>query len=183
MRRSILCGVLIAGLITGCSIKVEKAPSQRAAAVNDAGSHDGDTLEATPPSNKAEDPPPTVTNTPEDPPTINDTPMPEPTPPAATDKPMPETTKPAASDTSATPLIPRARFFGNPEKARARLSSDGKRLAYLAPVDGVLNVWVGPVDDVEHAKPVTNDTHRGIRSFSWAYTNKHTALHAGQERR
>jgi dipeptidyl aminopeptidase/acylaminoacyl peptidase len=72
-----------------------------------------------------------------------------------------------------TPLIPRIRFFGNPEKARARLSSDGKRLAYLAPVEGVLNVWVGPADDVEAAKPVTNDTHRGIRNFFWAYTNKH----------
>ena len=77
------------------------------------------------------------------------------------------------TNASATPLIPRVRFFGNPEKARARLSSDGKRLAYLAPVGGVLNVWVGPVDDVDAAKPVTKDTHRGIRNFSWAYTNQH----------
>jgi dipeptidyl aminopeptidase/acylaminoacyl peptidase len=75
--------------------------------------------------------------------------------------------------TASTPLIPRERFFGNPEKARARLSSDGKRLAYLAPVNGVLNVWVGPADDASAAKPVTSDTHRGIRNYFWAYTNRH----------
>ena len=32
------------------------------------------------------------------------------------------------------PLIPRQILFGNPEKAAARISPDGKRLAYLAPV-------------------------------------------------
>lgn len=74
--------------------------------------------------------------------------------------------------TSGTPLIPRKAFFGNPEKAHARLSPDGKQLAYLAPVDGVLNVWVGPVGDIASAKPVTKDTHRGIRGFSWAYTSQ-----------
>ena len=52
------------------------------------------------------------------------------------------------------PLIPRAAFFGNPEKARARLSPDGQRLAYVAPVEGVLNVWVSPDDDPAKAKPV-----------------------------
>ena len=41
-------------------------------------------------------------------------------------------------------LIPRKAFFGNPEKARVRLSPDGKRLAFVAPVEGVLNVWVEP---------------------------------------
>ncbi len=71
------------------------------------------------------------------------------------------------------PLIPRARFFGNPEKARARLSPDGKRLAYVAPVEGVLNVWVSPDDDPAKAKPVTFDKHRGIFSYFWAYTSKH----------
>src|SRR5687767_1920292 len=71
------------------------------------------------------------------------------------------------------PLIPRMKFFGNPEKARARISPDGKQLAYLAPVEGVLNVWVGPAGDPEAAKAVTHDKHRGIQSYSWAYTSKH----------
>lgn len=70
-------------------------------------------------------------------------------------------------------MIPREVLFGNPKKAAARISPDGKRLAYLAPVDGVLNVWVGPVDDPAQAKAVTNDTKRGIRRYFWAYTNEH----------
>lgn len=71
------------------------------------------------------------------------------------------------------PLIPREHFFGNPEKARARISPDGTRLAFLAPVDGVINVWVAPADDLDAARAVTADTHRGVRNFRWAYTNRH----------
>ena len=71
------------------------------------------------------------------------------------------------------PLIPRKLLFGNPDKTQARISPDGKQLSYIAPVNGVLNVWVGPVEDPEAAKPVTNDTNRGIRFHQWAYTSKH----------
>jgi dipeptidyl aminopeptidase/acylaminoacyl peptidase len=78
-----------------------------------------------------------------------------------------------AADADDVPLIPRAKFFGNPEKARARLSPDGKRLAFVAPVDGVLNVWVSSDDKPENAKPVTRDTHRGVVNYSWAFTSKH----------
>jgi len=71
------------------------------------------------------------------------------------------------------PLIPRTVLFGNPDRAAARLSPDAARLSYLAPVDGVLNVWVGPADDPKAAKPVTDDKRRGIRSYFWAYTSRH----------
>src|SRR5262249_27964010 len=50
---------------------------------------------------------------------------------------------------------------------------DGKQLSYLAAVKGVLNIWVGPIDKPEEARPITNDTKRGIRSYFWAYTSKH----------
>lgn len=73
----------------------------------------------------------------------------------------------------ADPLIPRELLFGNPDKITVRTSPDGSRISYLAPKDGVLNVWVGPIEDPEAAEPVTNDTYRGIRSYSWAYTNEH----------
>ncbi|MCC6426912.1 MAG: S9 family peptidase [Phycisphaerales bacterium] len=76
----------------------------------------------------------------------------------------------AAAD---VPLIPRATLFGNPERGMAQLSPDGKRIAYLAPVDGVMNVWVGPADDFAKAKAVTADKKRGIRQFFFAYTNDH----------
>src|SRR3712207_5377540 len=70
-------------------------------------------------------------------------------------------------------LVPRKAFFGNPEKARVRLSPDGKRIAFVAPVEGVLNVWASPDDDPAKAKPVTFDKHRGIVNYSWAFTSKH----------
>ena len=71
------------------------------------------------------------------------------------------------------PLIPRKIFFGDPDKNSVRLSPDGKHLAYLAPRDGVLNVWVAPRDNLDIAQPVTHDTSRGIRFYIWAYTNRH----------
>lgn len=72
-----------------------------------------------------------------------------------------------------TGLIPRRVLFGNPDKASPRISPDGKQLAYLAPVDGVLNVWVGPTADISKAAPVTEDKKRGIRQYFWAYDNAH----------
>ncbi len=72
-----------------------------------------------------------------------------------------------------TPLIPRQALFGNPDKTMARVSPDGSQISYLAPVKGVLNVWVGPVDDPEAAQPVTRDTQRGIRNYGWAHSNEH----------
>lgn len=70
-------------------------------------------------------------------------------------------------------LIPRDVLFGNPDKAAARLSPDGQYLSFLAPVDGVLNVWVAPRDSLDQAKPVTHDKNRGIRIYFWAYTSRH----------
>ena len=71
------------------------------------------------------------------------------------------------------PLIPRQVLFGNPDRTSPQISPDGARLAFLAPVDGVLNVWVGPADDPSAASPVTDDRERGIRNYFWAYTSRH----------
>jgi dipeptidyl aminopeptidase/acylaminoacyl peptidase len=70
-------------------------------------------------------------------------------------------------------LIPRKVLFGNPEKASPAVSPDGTRIAYLAPDEGVLNVWIGPLDDPAAARPVTNDRDRGIRSYFWADDDRH----------
>jgi dipeptidyl aminopeptidase/acylaminoacyl peptidase len=69
-------------------------------------------------------------------------------------------------------LIPRSVLFGNPVKTSPQISPDGKKMAYLAPVNNVLNVWVGPIGP-EEAKPVTNDTDRGIINYFWAQDNRH----------
>jgi len=82
------------------------------------------------------------------------------------------------------PLIARSVLFGNPDHAAPRISPDAKQLAYLAPVDGVLNVWVGPRDDPAAARPVTHDTGRGIRTYFWAYNNRQIIYlqdHGGNE--
>ncbi len=75
-------------------------------------------------------------------------------------------------------LIPRKVLFGNPERVSPRLSPDGTRLAWIAPKDGVLNVWLAPVSpqsgvDWDRAEVVTDDADRGIRQFAWAHDNKH----------
>ena len=75
-------------------------------------------------------------------------------------------------------LIPRQVLFGNPERAMPRLSPDGTRLAWIAPHEGVLNVWLAPVSvqagvDLGLATVVTDDKDRGIRTYSWAHDNRH----------
>ncbi|MFO0837795.1 MAG: S9 family peptidase [Phycisphaerae bacterium] len=71
-----------------------------------------------------------------------------------------------------TELLPRKLIFGNPDRNSPKLSPDGKNLAYLAPVNGVMNIWVGPLDDPKQAQAVTDDTKRGIRQYFWAYNNE-----------
>lgn len=69
-------------------------------------------------------------------------------------------------------LIPRNVLFGNPVKTSPRISPDGKRMSYLAPVNDVLNVWVGSTGGDDY-QPVTQDKERGIRAYIWAADNKH----------
>ena len=69
-------------------------------------------------------------------------------------------------------LIPRSVLFGNPTRLSPAISPDGGRLAYIAPVDGILNVWVGTLGG-DDFRPVTDDRDRGIRFFSWAQDNRH----------
>ena len=70
-------------------------------------------------------------------------------------------------------LIPRKTLFGNPERTDVKISCDGTRISYLAPVKGVLNVWVAKADAIGDAQPVTRETHRGIRLYFWTYSPEH----------
>ena len=69
-------------------------------------------------------------------------------------------------------LVPREILFGNPVKTNPLLSPDGKFLAYLAPVNNVLNVWIRTVGS-EDDSPITSDVARGIHYYSWAQDSKH----------
>jgi dipeptidyl aminopeptidase/acylaminoacyl peptidase len=75
-------------------------------------------------------------------------------------------------------LIPRQTLFGNPERVSPHISPDGTRLAWIAPHEGVLNVWTAPATadagvDWDRAQVVTDDTDRGIRQFAWAHDGRH----------
>lgn len=71
-----------------------------------------------------------------------------------------------------TKLIPRELLFGNPERTGPQISPDGKRLAFVAPVDGVLNVWVSTIGKTD-ARPVTSSTDRPVRSYAWTHDGHH----------
>ncbi len=71
-----------------------------------------------------------------------------------------------------TPLIPRKVLFGNPEKTNPQISPGGTHMAYLAPVNNVLNVWVGTIGSDDY-QPATRDEERGVRFYFWAQDNKH----------
>jgi dipeptidyl aminopeptidase/acylaminoacyl peptidase len=82
-------------------------------------------------------------------------------------------------------LIPRRVLFGNPERVSPSLSPDGRQLAWIGPDDGVLNVWVAPVQagdaaaeaqsgiDWSAAVAVTEDRDRGVRVYTWAHDRRH----------
>ena len=74
----------------------------------------------------------------------------------------------AAAPAANVPLIERTKLFGNPTRTGGRLSPDGKWLAFIAPRDGVLNIWVAPVDRPTEARALTAETKRPIRTFFWA---------------
>jgi dipeptidyl aminopeptidase/acylaminoacyl peptidase len=66
------------------------------------------------------------------------------------------------------PLIERQKLFGNPSRTMGRLSPDGKWLAFIAPRDGVLNIWVAPVAGPDKARALTAEKARPIRGYFWA---------------
>ena len=74
---------------------------------------------------------------------------------------------PRAGTPHMPPLIPRELVFGNPEKVSPDLSPDGQRLAYIAPDQGVLNVWVKTVGKNDD-QVITKDRRRGIHAYFWA---------------
>jgi dipeptidyl aminopeptidase/acylaminoacyl peptidase len=71
-------------------------------------------------------------------------------------------------------LIGRRALFDNPDYGSLTVSPDGWHLSWLAPVDGVRNLFVARVDDLASARPVTRVTDRNIAPFyRWAQTNSH----------
>ena len=70
-----------------------------------------------------------------------------------------------------TELIPRKVLFGNPERTAPVISPDAAKLAFTAPLNGVMNVWISTVANRDE-RAVTSDKVRPIRSFLWQYDSK-----------
>jgi dipeptidyl aminopeptidase/acylaminoacyl peptidase len=70
-------------------------------------------------------------------------------------------------------LIPRRTLFGNPDRTQARISPDGRWLSWLAPRDGVLNMWAAPTGDVGAARCLTGDRKSGIHQHFWPYDSRY----------
>jgi hypothetical protein len=74
-------------------------------------------------------------------------------------------------------FISRVLLFGSHERTSPQISPDGKRTAWLAQKDGVMNVWVAPSGpdgvDWDAATAVTDDTDRGIQMCAWARDGMH----------
>ena len=78
----------------------------------------------------------------------------------------------AAASVSA-PLIPRSAIFGNPSRSQGRISPDGNYVSWLAPRDGVMNIWVAPAANPEAAQALTRQAGRGITQYFWAPDSRH----------
>src|SRR6478735_11423747 len=67
-----------------------------------------------------------------------------------------------------TPLIPREALFGNPTRTSGQISPDGNWLAWLAPHDGVMNVFAAPSADPAAARCLTKAVDRPIPGYFFA---------------
>jgi dipeptidyl aminopeptidase/acylaminoacyl peptidase len=72
-----------------------------------------------------------------------------------------------------TPLIPRKTFFENPNAFSPLISPDGRWLSWIAGIDGVMNIWIAPRDDLTPSRPLTRQTDRPIFQHWFARTNAH----------
>ncbi|MEQ1618102.1 MAG: prolyl oligopeptidase family serine peptidase [Terricaulis sp.] len=77
------------------------------------------------------------------------------------------------------PMVARADLFGDPVRSAGQLSPRGDKVAFLAPRDGVGNIWVLSVDAMDDARPITA-ADRSVGAPVWAYDNT-TILYLADE--
>jgi dipeptidyl aminopeptidase/acylaminoacyl peptidase len=78
------------------------------------------------------------------------------------------TTTSAASRIAQTPLIPRDVLFGNPVRSGGQISPDGQWLAWMAPHEGVMNVFMAPFSDPAAERRMTSAKDRPIPQYFWS---------------
>jgi dipeptidyl aminopeptidase/acylaminoacyl peptidase len=80
----------------------------------------------------------------------------------------------ASAPSGLPPLIDRELIFGNPEIAGARLSPDGKYIAFLRPWKDTRNIYVkGVTEPFSAARLLTSEAKRPIPGFFWTWDSKY----------
>jgi dipeptidyl aminopeptidase/acylaminoacyl peptidase len=74
----------------------------------------------------------------------------------------------AAERVAEFPLIPREALIGNATRQAGQISPDGVWLAWMAPHEGVMNVWLAPAADPANARLMTRSADRPIPAFFFA---------------
>lgn len=65
-------------------------------------------------------------------------------------------------------LIPREALFGPPERSQVGISPDGRYLAFLAPRNGALDLWVAPVSSPGQARLMSEAGEAPIVWHAWS---------------
>lgn len=73
--------------------------------------------------------------------------------------------------------IPIDVLFSDRDYSQVKLSIDGRFLSYLAPTDGVLNLYISDLKSGKPSRPVTYYKNKGIGRYAWACDNKHILFH------
>jgi dipeptidyl aminopeptidase/acylaminoacyl peptidase len=77
--------------------------------------------------------------------------------------------RPVRAQNNLAPIIDREVFFGNPEINGARISPDGRFIAFRKPYKGTMNIWIKSADEpFDRARILTNEAARPISSFFWS---------------
>jgi dipeptidyl aminopeptidase/acylaminoacyl peptidase len=74
--------------------------------------------------------------------------------------------RPTQTAYKASETLPLKDFFRNPEKRSFKYNLEGSKLAFLAPLDGRMNIFIAAPNGDE-AKPITAVTDRDIADFFW----------------
>lgn len=70
--------------------------------------------------------------------------------------------------TRTSPLIPRADLLAPGARSAPSLSPDGRQIAFVAPFEGVQNIWLAPSDDPAAACAITTERESDIRGLFWS---------------
>lgn len=84
---------------------------------------------------------------------------------SAVNRPMKAFANPASAD---PPLLPRAILLGNPEVTNVSLSPDGQSVAYMAPHNERMGIWIRDLRKDLNAKLLTPDIDKNLYLVGWS---------------